>query len=229
MDDFELEIKQEFLSEASDLISEAEEVFLALENSTPSEEMLNQLFRVAHNLKGTSKAVGFDQISELTHHAENLILKIQKNEISLTSEVIDVLFAFKDKVEEMLDGFRSNLEAIFDISSVMHELELVLSGGTQETAVIDEEIPNEIQEDPMEASQLQQEEEGQLRFQDIEDVLAFQRQEQSKDDTQPKPKQESTSSKPIEDVDKDIRVKLSRIDKVNDYIGELVILPSNGT
>ncbi len=228
MDDFELEIKQEFLSEASDLLLEAEEVFLALENSTPDESMLNQLFRVAHNLKGTSKAVGFDQISELTHHTENLILKIQQQEIPLTTRVIDVLFSFKDKVEEMLDGFRDNLDAVFNISEVVANLEMILAGNydsdskevaqeciqhnSQEEFLNEEAESNYVNEESIESSFDSDE-------QDFEDNTLQMPERNTQD---PTPKKSSSAKK--EDVDEDIRVKLSRINKVNDYIGELVIL-----
>ncbi len=234
MDDFELEIKQEFISEASDLLSEAEEVFLTLENSTPTEEMLNQLFRVAHNLKGTSKAVGFDQIAELTHHTENLILKIQQKEIPLTSKVIDILFSFKDKVEEMLEGFKENLDAVFDINSVVTGLELILAGQYDDKDTSTAEAMLAVEE---ESCQLDEELESLLSA-DFEqasrpdtavtevDQLTIVAKEQEPEDQQPEPvKKETTrSNNKVDDTDEDIRVKLSRINKVNDYIGELVIL-----
>ncbi len=247
VDDFELEIKQEFISEAADLLSEAEEVFLTLENSTPTEEMLNQLFRVAHNLKGTSKAVGFDQISELTHHTENLILKIQQNEIPLTSKVIDILFDFKDKVEEMLAGFKEDLDAVFDIKSVVDGLELILAGQFEDDTSKGEEIAQEEEEEAEthgmendeQESTSQVEEISASLDQELENILStdFESMNQEKNNIQELPQPVIAEAKTLEkkdtpaksttkaeDVDEDIRVKLSRINKVNDYIGELVIL-----
>ena len=75
MEDLELELKHEFLIESRDMLDSAESAFLRLENERDDISLLNEIFRIAHNLKGTSKAVGFDQMSELTHNAENLILK----------------------------------------------------------------------------------------------------------------------------------------------------------
>ena len=77
MDDFELELQTEFLQECEELLENTEEAFMRLEEERDNPEVLVELFRLAHNLKGTSKAVGFDSLSELTHEAESLILKFK--------------------------------------------------------------------------------------------------------------------------------------------------------
>lgn len=220
VDEFELEIKQEFISEAADLLFQAEEVFLTLENSTPDEEMLNLLFRVAHNLKGTSMAVGFEQISELTHHTENLILKIQQNEIPLTTKVIDVLFAFKDKVEEMLDGYKENLEATFDISEVVHNLEVILGGDYHDSMEASEDSPS-LEKDREEKYENEAKGDAQPDLNLDQNILPLSNSEEEASGSK---KPQAKAPKKKEDTDEDIRVKLSRINKVNDYIGELVIL-----
>ena len=59
MDDFELELQTEFLQECEELLENTEEAFMRLEEERDNPEVLEELFRLAHNLKGTSKAVGF--------------------------------------------------------------------------------------------------------------------------------------------------------------------------
>jgi two-component system chemotaxis sensor kinase CheA len=77
MDEFEIEIKQDFLIESEDLFEAAESAFLRLEGERDNPELLNEIFRLAHNLKGTAMAVGFTQLADFTHIAENLILKLK--------------------------------------------------------------------------------------------------------------------------------------------------------
>jgi two-component system chemotaxis sensor kinase CheA len=60
MDDFERELQQGFLEEAAQLISDTEQCFLALETSPEDKSILEKIFRLAHNLKGSAKAVGFN-------------------------------------------------------------------------------------------------------------------------------------------------------------------------
>lgn len=73
MDDFEIELKRDFLQEASELLQSTEQSFLELEKDPSNKTLIDAIFRFAHNLKGTSRAVGFGQIAELTHSAENLL------------------------------------------------------------------------------------------------------------------------------------------------------------
>ena len=60
MDSFEEELKREFLAESEDLLANAEKSFLRLESERENRALLDEIFRIAHNLKGTSKAVGFN-------------------------------------------------------------------------------------------------------------------------------------------------------------------------
>lgn len=77
MDDFELEIKTEFIKEALMNLEEAESAFMELETSSDKGPLLDLIFRLAHNLKGGSRAVGFGQVAECTHQLENLVLKLK--------------------------------------------------------------------------------------------------------------------------------------------------------
>ena len=63
MDDFEKEVKLDFLTEALQLLDDSEQAFLALEGDKNNAELMNQIFRLAHNLKGTSRAVGFGDVA----------------------------------------------------------------------------------------------------------------------------------------------------------------------
>ena len=75
MDDLELELKRDFTDEALMNLEEAESAFMELEGSTEPRELLEKIFRLAHNLKGGSRAVGFGDVAEFTHELENLVLR----------------------------------------------------------------------------------------------------------------------------------------------------------
>ena len=132
MEDFEIELKRDFLEESEDLLSQAENAFLRLEEERNSADLLNEIFRVAHNLKGTSKAVGFDQMAQLTHVAENLILKLKEGQLEVSDPIVSGLLTFKDKVEEMIAGLQEDLDAVFDIDPVVQRLEELICGQAQE-------------------------------------------------------------------------------------------------
>lgn len=78
MDDFTLELIQDFITECSDLIDEIEPTLL----SAPSLDhtLANNLFRPVHSLKGTSGSLGFLNITTAVHNAETLLSIFQKGD-----------------------------------------------------------------------------------------------------------------------------------------------------
>lgn len=128
MDNFDLEIKTEFINESLTNLEQSEEAFLELETSDDTKPLLDRIFRLAHNLKGGSRAVGFGDVAEFTHHLENLVLKIQKGAVALNSDVISTLLRSNDRLIEMLNGLKGSFDARFDNKDILHEIEGWLSG-----------------------------------------------------------------------------------------------------
>jgi len=200
MEDFELELKKDFLDEAKGLLETAEKSFLQLENNPTNEVLINEIFRFAHNLKGTSRAVGFGQIAELTHLAENLLLKIKEKELIIHSGIMDVLFYFLDKVREMILGLDANLEAIFDYQDCLNKIEAALSGKIEKTDKTQENKPSED---------------------------SFPEEEESKISLVKEPSKKvkpTTNSGAAANTEETIRVSLKKIEDLNNLVGELVIL-----
>ena len=70
MSDFDEELVKSFIEEASDLLSQWEGLCLLLEKEVNS-ETLNALFRIAHNIKGSSRAVGLNDVGTFIHIIES--------------------------------------------------------------------------------------------------------------------------------------------------------------
>ena len=134
MDELEKELKVEFLSEAATLLEDAEAGFLVLEDDPTNQDTINMLFRVAHNLKGTSRAVGFSDMAEFTHATENILLKLKEGEMVPTPEIISLLLRCKDNIAVMVAGLEEDLNASFDSSELIAEIEQTLAGGGEATA-----------------------------------------------------------------------------------------------
>ncbi|MFZ4714723.1 MAG: chemotaxis protein CheA [Bacteriovoracaceae bacterium] len=213
MDDFELEIKKDFLVEALDLLIKAENAFMRLESERENPALIDEIFRLAHNLKGTSKAVGFDQLSGFTHVAENLILKIKEKVIPVNNTVISVLLAFNDRVNEMVRGLNEDISREFDVNDIKEKLIEVTSGTFKQ-----EVVPQEVVIEPS-VQAVAAIEETVVESPVIENLNT----DISVEQTQPiKSKKAATTAASSEDDT--IRVKLSRIDKLNNMMGELIIM-----
>ena len=119
--DFEAEIKKEFLLEANELIEAAEEAFLDFERDSGNLEIIDNIFRLFHTLKGSSFTAGFDQLGGFTHKVENLLSSIKAAEISVDDQVCNVLIESNDilaswvgslvKNDDHIQGGLEDLEA----------------------------------------------------------------------------------------------------------------------
>lgn len=147
MDDFEKELKLGFLDEAMQAIEEVEQSFLVLESNPQDKGVLDKIFRLAHNLKGSSKAVGFEQMGAFTHEFETLMLKLKNGEMPVLPQTINLMLRCNDFVRNMVETLKENLDAQFETQDLINEIENAKAGKLEEIAssvVETEEIATEI-------------------------------------------------------------------------------------
>jgi two-component system, chemotaxis family, sensor kinase CheA len=113
-DSFLREIKEAFIVEAMDNVQQTESYFLRLEKDPNDPAILEAIFRLAHNLKGGSKSVGFDGLSEFFHKFENLLCALKKGDLKISSEIIDLLLQINDRINENLEILSQNNDENID-------------------------------------------------------------------------------------------------------------------
>jgi two-component system chemotaxis sensor kinase CheA len=113
-----------FLDEASENLGILEQNLLRLEQEAESdpEEILQQLFRSAHTLKGSSRAMGFEEFGSLTHRMEDLLDKLRKKELAISAEIIDVLLGSLDALAGMKADIGSGGKGEADTSELSAKL-----------------------------------------------------------------------------------------------------------
>lgn len=276
MDDFELEIKRDFINEALINLEETEGSFMELEVSPDPKTLLDKIFRLAHNLKGGARAVGFGQVAEFTHQLENLVQKIQRSEVPLSSPVITTLLQSNDRLADMLSELKNNLEASFDNTDLLASIQGWIDGtqvapdpapdtpqATIETTAsssdtsfdidssqsLSSEVPQEIEslveekkfaapslsdffgDEPVQSPSasekrveaVQEVQVSELKPATVAGGTDLKAKQSSGDSGASGPK--SSSKEPAKEVEI-IRVPLDKIDKLNDFVGELIVLQS---
>jgi len=124
-------LKEIFKSEVDELIEDSEEVLATLETDVGNVELINEISRMFHAIKGSAGVVGFNDMAHFSHGVENILdrvrqgeLRISKNLISLILESIDILKSFIDyyfggppvdkekieKIEASLNRFKGVVE-----------------------------------------------------------------------------------------------------------------------
>ncbi len=128
MDDFEIELRAGFLEEASQGLADAEHCFLSLERTPDDPAILEQIFRIAHNLKGSAKAVGFDELGAFTHELESLLLKLKNREIPVQEATVDLLLRCNDHLLHFIATLKKDHTSSVDSDSLLVEIRQHING-----------------------------------------------------------------------------------------------------
>lgn len=242
MDDFEKEVKLDFLTEALQLLDDSEQAFLALESDKHNAELMNQIFRLAHNLKGTSRAVGFGDVAEFTHEFENLILQLKEGKLEITDAIVSLLLECNDHVSVMIKMLNMDLNSRFDSKEIIEKILSALSGKLDSTAGPAVQASQEVDTSMNETISA----EDIALLQSFEDnlnapaeVMSVEQLEKRTESFFPSEKPQAVAA-PTEVVaiqeqkkaaavkgnteDDSIRVSLARVEMLNNVVGELVII-----
>jgi len=95
-----------------------------------TDELVNNLFRYFHNLKGNSGLLGYQELNALTHEAETLLDRARKNELEITSKLIDLLLVVVDAIEALVEQVNPQTSSAnpFDSSELLQQLKAVVAG-----------------------------------------------------------------------------------------------------
>ena len=117
---------QIFIEESKDNLQTLNENLLNLENNPNDTETLNAIFRVAHTLKGMAGTMGFVKMQKLTHTVENVLSEIRAGNLSINSNIVDILFqsldALENYVEEITNTSNEGNEEYADIVNALGKI-----------------------------------------------------------------------------------------------------------
>jgi two-component system chemotaxis sensor kinase CheA len=144
------EIISEFITEAEESLDKVDPLFVELETKGFDKDILNEIFRSMHTIKGAAGFLGFQSIVNVAHGAENILKKVRDGEIALTKQMMNATLKGVDMLRLLLKHLKEKDGKEEDISQVLKELEMVLKQA-EENIVEVEHIS--VQEDNLPASQ----------------------------------------------------------------------------
>lgn len=92
-----------FLDEGREQLALLETNILEMERGNHTTEMLQILFRAAHTLKGSSRAMGFLAIGDLTHEMENILDALRTDQLEVSTPIVNALLACLDSLGGLVD------------------------------------------------------------------------------------------------------------------------------
>ncbi|MBQ6464227.1 MAG: chemotaxis protein CheA [Pseudobutyrivibrio sp.] len=96
-----------FIDETSGHIQSLSDNIMELEKEPENKDVVNEIFRAAHSLKGMAGTMGFKRMQRLTHDMENVFQEVRNDNVKVNSNLIDILFKCLDAIEGYLDTVKA--------------------------------------------------------------------------------------------------------------------------
>ncbi len=125
-----------FFEETDDHLTQLNDHVLLLESNPQDMDLLNDIFRSAHTLKGMAATMGYDVMTQLTHKMENIFDLFKTGALPVTNQGISLIFKCLDRLSELVEDLRE--ERILQpaqITDLLQELDQVEQGSTGMAAV----------------------------------------------------------------------------------------------
>jgi two-component system chemotaxis sensor kinase CheA len=118
-----------FFEEATELLADMENTFLALETTPEDDELLNTIFRCVHSIKGAASMFGFTDLSQFAHDFESVLDRVRHHQVAVTQPVVNLLLRAADMLKSLLAQIKgegavdaAGRDAIVaDLQSLMHD------------------------------------------------------------------------------------------------------------
>jgi two-component system, chemotaxis family, sensor kinase CheA len=97
------ELLREFLTETAESLDHVDSQLVRFEREPNNRQVLSNIFRLIHTIKGTCGFLGLPRLEALTHAAETLMGKFRDG-MAVTGEAVSLILAAIDRVKTILDG-----------------------------------------------------------------------------------------------------------------------------
>ena len=132
-----------FLDESKEHLQNLNTQILELEQDSENMDVINEIFRAAHSLKGMAGTMGYKRMQALTHDMENVFSEVRNGTIKVKANMIDILFQCLDALEEYVSSIQETTdEGTNDNEAIIKMLNDILNGtDTGEATAAKKEAP----------------------------------------------------------------------------------------
>ena len=95
-----------FIDESAEHLQTLSDCIMELEKEPDNKDVINEIFRAAHSLKGMAGTMGYKRMQNLTHDMENVFSEVRNGNMEVNSNLVDVLFQCLDALETYVDNIR---------------------------------------------------------------------------------------------------------------------------
>ena len=129
MNDEMQEILNDFLTESGEMIEVLDQRFVTLESDPANKDLLNEIFRAMHSMKGSAGFLGFTHLVDVAHRAENILNKLRQGEMAVVPAVITVILEAVDTIKLLMADIReSGADTHVPTEAIAHKMDEILAG-----------------------------------------------------------------------------------------------------
>lgn len=143
MNDEMEEIISEFITEAEESLDRIEPLFIELEQKGEDKDLINDIFRSMHTIKGAAGFLSYQLVVDVAHSSENIMKKLREGEIALSKELMDVILKSIDMLRILLDHIKEKDGIEEDVSPLVRELDSVLEAAISGEGTSKSESPDQ--------------------------------------------------------------------------------------
>jgi two-component system chemotaxis sensor kinase CheA len=143
LDDF----KATYFDECSELLTELEEQFAAIEAGERDADRLNAVFRAIHSIKGGAGAFGFSGLVGFAHAYETLLDYVRDGRVELTDDVVTLCIRANDIVADHVNAAKTDEELAPDYGQEEKARFEVIARGGSGAGSEDDDLNGEIIEE----------------------------------------------------------------------------------
>ena len=122
MSEIQLSLLPDFIIEATEHLEEMEVLLLKLAENPADLELLNEIVRPIHTIKGAAQFVGIEKISNLSHRLEDLLDLLRDGRKESTAVIVAMLIESKDRIEKLINELELHQKEDSAIDDLLSEL-----------------------------------------------------------------------------------------------------------
>ncbi|WP_284198667.1 Hpt domain-containing protein, partial [Azospirillum oryzae] len=96
------DLLSEFLTETNENLSVLDVELVRLEQNPNNPELLSNIFRLVHTIKGTCGFLGLPRLEKVAHASENVLGKFRDGELTINPEAVSLILQALDTIKSLL-------------------------------------------------------------------------------------------------------------------------------
>ena len=115
-----------FKAEVDEHLNKLSKGLVRLEKKPDDFDLIKDLFRTAHTLKGVARMMGFFEIQEISHRIEDIFSAVTDKRLKFVPKIASIIFEALDSIKSTVGSIAGNKKVTIDVSSICSNLELCL-------------------------------------------------------------------------------------------------------